>query len=110
MELTKDEAIRLHRELWDWLSKNPDKEKWDWSGWEDYSEIEVRSMQFCFACAYSKGGCDECLLEWPGIDCCDNEGVDGEGIFNIWDGSANNAERIRLAEQIRDLPVREGDI
>ena len=108
MELTKEEAIRLHRELWDWLSKNPKKEKWEWPGWENFDEHWTRRNMFCFACAGSDC-CDACLIDWPGVDCCNAEEDDDKGLFSLWDRCKNNSERTRLAEQIRDLPVRSGD-
>jgi len=34
-ELTIEESVKLHRELWGWLADNPEMSKGDWSGWED---------------------------------------------------------------------------
>lgn len=109
MELTKDEAVRLHRELWDWLSKNPNEDKEDWPGWKDFDEDKVRANIHCFACAFTGNNpCRECLLVWPGMDCCSGEERgDNRGIYSIWGREANFDERTRFAEQIRDLPVRD---
>jgi len=108
MKLTKEKALELHRELWDWLSKNPEKRKSQWPGWVNYDSEWARGNQFCFACAGSPNACEECLLEWPGVDCCnDVEEGDDKGLFMLWDNTSDPVKHTRLAEQIRDLPLRE---
>lgn len=55
---------------------------------------------------------EDCLLEWVGQDCCDVDDCDGKGLFNLWENAGedeNTVDRTRLAEQIRDLPVRESE-
>ena len=73
MKLTKKRAIELHRQLWDWLAKNPGKDKnqwpeWQWNGGE-FMEVEFE----CFLCEYMVEGvlgCDDgCPVEWPGGKC-----------------------------------------
>ena len=111
MELTKDEAVRLHRELWDWLSKNPEAEKESWPGWINFDSNWVEHNMHCFACMCSKN-CSDCLMQWPGLDCCcggeDDKYADEQpGLFVIWlESKGNKEQRTCLAEQIRDLPVR----
>jgi len=73
---TEEEYYSLHQKLWNWLSENPTKEKFNWPEWEDeqysdsdcfYKGIEINSD--CFCCAYSEdhhgGDCYTCLVEWP---------------------------------------------
>lgn len=112
MKLTKDECVNLHRELWDWLSKNPKKDKRDWPGWKNLRYIESH----CFACDYCLYDCPNCLFIWPYDHCISvfeiDEDTDEElgkniGIFALWDESEDSTERTKLAEQIRDLPIRE---
>jgi len=105
LELTKDEAVRLHRELWDWLSKNPENAKEDWPGWRD---MDIYIVNNCFGCAftiypnvYAAIKCKMCLLKWPNNHC--------GYIHTPWERSNNIKERTRLAEQIRDRPIREDD-
>ena len=111
MELTKDEAIRLHRELWDWLSKNPLKRKDQWPGWEGYEIDNPAEFAYCFACWHDgqypiDDTCEKCLLEF-----IPNEFMPGShfyclgGLFEDWQ-NAKRDKRVRIAEQIRDLPVR----
>jgi len=101
----------LHKELWQWLADNPDKEKNEWPRWSsnggDIGYVTAR----CFACNYNSD-CVDCPLVWP--DYPDNEGdicgKDGS-LFDRWlftTGSSEGDKRSRLAEQIRDLPVKEG--
>jgi len=113
MELTKEEAIRLHRELWRWLVENPDKEKENWPGWEQVANSYPQIMEsasiktlHCFAC-YMTQDCDKCLLVWPGLDCSNETEGDGKGLFERWNWTKRIKQRAKLAAQIRDLPVRE---
>jgi hypothetical protein len=92
-----------HKELWNWLAENPYDEKCDWPGWYynggkvDYAESD------CFACESSCNDCEECPLIWPkNINC-----FDMHGLYQRWLLSDDTEERKKLAEQIRDLPVRE---
>ena len=41
-----------HKKIWDWLSKNPDKTKYDWEGWKHNGGQYEVSENFCFACEY----------------------------------------------------------
>ena len=117
MNLTKDEAVRLHRELWGWLSKYPRKTKDQWPGWKKHREI---LGYYCFCCEFTayedaegdmNRDCKACPLVWPITGTCtydfdkNNEDSD-EGLFVLWVDADNRSERKRLAEQIRDLPVR----
>lgn len=110
VELTKDEAARLHRELWGWLAENPSMEKADWPGWDEFDRNQIRLENYCFACMATDGGCNGCLLIWPGGDCCDaKEPNDSDGLFMKWECYDEDLleGRAELARQIRDLPVRE---
>jgi len=121
VKLTKDEAVRLHRELWDWLSKNPGKEKYDWPGWKIYNMV----MHQCFCCEYAKtlvedsgDRCVYCPVVWPKetVDEHGNYeevfcyGNDYSGLAYLWEDKTTPKEMlVTLAEQIRDLPIREDD-
>lgn len=122
MELTTDSAIKLHRALWDWLAKNPGRDKEDWPGWKDFSknypdvaELIHDRYSSCFACYVAKlttvgVDCAVCPFEWPGLDCLDLiKDNDGLGLFSCWDEAASILPSLRseLAAQIRDLPIRE---
>lgn len=114
MKLNKAKAIELHRELWDWLAKNPSADKEDWPGWDDYPQID----SLCFLCVYdkqekgNKRSCSACPVRFnilpdmpPGIvPYCLG------GLFSKWANAASKtseeADRALLAAVIRDLPVR----
>lgn len=101
-----------HKELWDWLSKNPDRDTQDWPRWRKNGG-EYQASWHCFACEYDEEEgdeegdmyqCESCPLEWPqGKLCCNDN-----GIHKQWNRAIYLEERTRLAEMIRDLPVREG--
>ena len=96
-----------HYELWDWLAKNPDKEKWEWEGFKD---IEVVIDRWCFACYFNATLSDLNTLAGatfgnPGCPYCpivDNIGCD-DGLYFYWSNSNDATQRTRLAELIRDL-------
>jgi hypothetical protein len=115
--LTLEKSIEYHRELWNWLAENPASYKEDWPGWEqvikEYPELATRGEivdSHCFACyvvnRFTFGGCSDCVLDWPGEDCCNDNPGDGEGLFFRWDDAKTTETRKKLAMQIRDLPVR----
>lgn len=94
-----------HKELWNWLSENPDKEKADWPGWK-HNGGQYYSRADCFCCDYARPitipGDYYCPL------CTSCNGTIGwclDGLYYQWD-EAEGAERAELARQIRDLPLR----
>ncbi len=90
-----------HRELWDWLSKNPDKEKADWVGWKVNGGAVEEAQAACFACeADSKesGDCKSCPI-------CELDGQCLSGLYYRWCDSTGG-QRSKYAAQIRDLPLR----
>jgi len=108
-----------HIRLWDWLSKNPGHEKFkrNWPEWEERGGSVKHVTSHCFACEYALkhtdygdtvyGGeaiscCDNCPLLWPNGISCINHGLH-EKYCN-----ATKIEKSALAEQIRDLPVKDG--
>lgn len=98
-----------HKELWDWLAKNPDKEKDDWKGWDIHGGKYVLDGNCCFACLYddyTEGRCNDCPLVWAHLSCCSQE----NSLYKKWERFDEDEEETRaeLARQIRDLPVREG--
>lgn len=127
-ELTREDYIKLHRELWDWLSKHPGKSKRDWLGWKEYGLYADNDCFACEACKeyrYKFSGlgaipsgrwesgnrCSECPLVWGDgpDDTCEERFVNGNweaGYFSVWVNIDVDMRRL-YAEIIRDLPVRE---
>lgn len=117
MKLTKEEAIKRHRELWGWLAENPMKEKTDWPGWERYDA----ALNDCFLCEYvlksqkndSNGlsSCDYCPVEFDAIEGY-SKGTIGYclgGLLSRWIQTSESKERSRLAASIRDLPEKKDE-
>lgn len=104
-----------HYELWDWLSKNPDKEKEDWFALDKNKGIKVAND--CFACQFANeiAGC--CCRACPLI--CDETNnksclgglyekyANAKGDYYIRKTSSSRDKIIELAKQIRDLPWSE---
>ena len=103
MKLTKEETIKLHRELWGWLAENPMKHKADWPGFKDIGIVTNR----CFCCEFTLDknrtvDCEKCPLIWPYKRC-------GRSYFGEWDNAKLPEERSRLAALIRDLPEKKDE-
>jgi hypothetical protein len=102
---TKEDYVKAHRLLWDWLAKHPDMEKCHWPGWRGNGGVYKFAVSYCFACEWGgEKGCHGCLLVWPDRGFCN---VYNEDLFLLWSTEANPTKRAALARQIRDLPVRE---
>ncbi len=106
-----------HYELWDWLSKNPDKCKNDWFELDKNRGIRVRCN--CFACQFdleAKGNrtCTRCPIG-SGKAAIEEDCLGGlferyaktEFDYRIRKTSSLRDKVIELAEQIRDLPWSE---
>lgn len=102
MELTREEAIKRHREMWKWLAENPMKKKADWPGWSKAGYAE----NHCFCCEYVKyfstDGCKSCPVVWQDTPACVYE----NSFYRKWQQATAPEERSRLAALIRDLPKR----
>lgn len=107
MNLTFEDTVQRHRELWDWLSKNPNSTKGSWPGWMDAEPV----VADCFFCEYDQNNpgakpCGHCPAEFK-----ENGKPKGftsyclGGLFYKWRNSTDLEERARLAAQIRDIPV-----
>ena len=56
MKLTKEQAIDLSIELWEWMAKSGAEEKSEWPKWAEYGKVQ----DDCFLCEYcGKMGCDK---------------------------------------------------
>lgn len=106
-----------HYELWDWLSKNPDKYKNDWFDLDKNRGIRVRNN--CFACqfdleAVGNKTCTRCPIG-SGKAAIEEDCLGGlferytraEFDYRIRKTSSLRDKVIELAKQIRDLPWSE---
>lgn len=111
-----------HKEMWTWLSENPEMGKDDWPGW---NWSQQRNGYYCFACSYaceheskdqdwyeisSRLRCPQCPLIWPSNleedeNClCTGYG----GLYEIWENSDNLVIKKNFARLIAGLPVKDG--
>lgn len=113
---SKPLVFSLHREMWDWLAKNPSKTKKDWPKWN--SEIQVCKCH-CFLCEFShvRGGCISCPVKWPSTSPSNpcifssslehQTGIIGEdfstGLYYLWDCASDLNTLSKLARQIANL-------
>lgn len=102
-----------HKALWDWLAKNPDKEKREWPGWKKNGGQFANSEFDCYACDYTeknRTGCTKCPLTGWGGDGDSCMGEQGGNLYGqrISCSTTDLKRRSELAEKIRDLPVRPG--
>jgi len=111
MKLTKKRTIELHKELWDWLSKHPNAEKYQWPKWKNFPYIS----HDCFLCAYAReqqlntnsfaSKCYFCIAKdgW-GYDALCNHCEDVYSIFTLWKRSDHFPKLKReFAKLIRDV-------
>ena len=117
-ELTREEAIRRHRTMWNWLADQAE------ATGQLFSKIHVFSalwpdedwrahVSMCWACEIHGGSCrdgTECVLVWPHGRCTPFAG-EGEGyLYSDWSFAhfmGDKKEYIRLAREIANLPERE---
>jgi hypothetical protein len=110
MKLTKKKAIKLFREHWRWLAETGSTIKSNWPG-HDFLKDEIASM--CFLCEYmdqvdgENGGCDGCLIDWPGENCADKHSIgDDKGLFAKWWKAKTEKTRQKYAKIISELPEK----
>jgi hypothetical protein len=116
MPETKQDFIDAHRNLWDWLSENPEMDKEDWPGFDIYDEI----YNECFSCEYGlqkneNNVCGNCFIDWDHTNFCMCDGSFYFDWMNIkrklWNSAESDPldleELSKLAATIRDLPIVE---
>lgn len=94
-----------HKEYWTWLSKNPDKHKHDWPGWDINGGQYNSNYNFCLACLYAKpdeNDCDLCPLIFPTKKCNDENGL----LINYMT-AVSNEEKSKYALEIAELKIKE---
>lgn len=117
-------AIRLHREMWSWLSRQPNKGKMNWPRWKcNGGDVEV-VHQLCFMCVFEmsldaadKDSCVyNCPLSWGNPSakfksgCCYLKTKTRElgcGIYIRWSATNDLNKRRQLAWAIANLPVND---
>lgn len=107
-KLTREEAVKRHRELWNWLADNPliegrlsqkaDHPKWG-KEWPLASEVE----NYCWCCVYdTQSGsrdCRFCPVSWLNETSC-------MYLYPVWEWEESYTIRAAWARQIANLPER----
>jgi len=96
-----------HKALWNWLAKNPDKEKRHWPGWKTIEKVNTGEYSellwmMCFACEECVMDCRKCPCDWgvkPNRYVCENL---KSSSYNQWKWAINFNKRSRLALKIAE--------
>lgn len=94
-----------HKELWDWLSKNPDDGILDWHGWQTGRRYDSFCCEYVGDLGFN-ARCEKCP-----VDCTKQDYIGDDcfnGLFEKFFHAKTKDDRKKYAEQIRDLPVKEG--
>lgn len=115
-ELTREEAIRRHRTMWNWLADQAEAtgELHSKYGaflalWPDEDWVPIAE---CWMCELA-GDCYDgstCALVWPNGRCAPYIGKGNEYLFSDWvfaQCMGDTKEYINLAREIANLPERE---
>lgn len=107
-KLTKEEAIKRHRMMWNWIGDETLRlkqkvYKHSAMGYFHWESIELS----CWCCEYdsqfAKEACTNCPVHWPGgrDRCCE--------LYNRWCHTFDYKKAADLAYQIANLPEKENN-
>lgn len=117
MGMTKEEAIRQHRAMWNWIADQTEKREKKVYKIDYFLENKIIGVVCsCFACEYAdqqttdKYLCDACPIQflqaeeetrYGGPYCCRKGSP-----YAAWDGFEDCWEAAKLAREIANLPER----
>lgn len=111
--LTKEEAIKRHRMMWNWIAYETLKRKrrvYKSEAVKHFGWNPCMMVADCWCCTYdhkdNQLGCKNCPVVWPSEHCMD---CTGGGLFKKWSLTApiDYEKAADLAYQIANLPERE---
>lgn len=110
--LTKEEAIKRHRMLWNYIADESERIGVSISKYEALRALwpdlpPNKPMSDCWACETTAAidDCTSCLIKWPGGDCGSYRNP--HGLYIKWDRACLNRdvkEAVKLAREIANLP------
>ncbi|MFR2774759.1 MAG: hypothetical protein ACLTBR_02895 [Anaerostipes sp.] len=116
-KLTREEAIELHRKMWNWIADETEKTGRFIQKDDYFLATHNIPAHFCYCCEYAIqqnngefiGRCKYCPLDWRNrlneYMCQNNVTVrDHQGLYGRWTFEKDIQERSRLARQIANLP------
>lgn len=107
--ITREEAIRKHRILWNMIANEAEKRKLIVDKQEVFHKYfvgEEKPLNYCFLCEYNRyriNACANCLLERDKEE--SNTGCLG-GLYIEWCNADSWQECARIAREIAKLPER----
>ncbi|MFR2774805.1 MAG: hypothetical protein ACLTBR_03125 [Anaerostipes sp.] len=119
-KLTKQEAIKLHRKMWNWIADETERTGKFCDKYEYFDVMKIprgdcpRALCYCCEYAIQKSGeeyenrCKCCPLYW-GSDCDEYMCLDkkfmgdDKGLFGRWRDTNNIEESANLAREIANL-------
>ena len=110
--MTREEAIKKHRELWHWIANEHIRRKSEIVHKEDNPDVAKEGpMNSCWLCEYSsqfykvcRDICTFCPINWGVKTCMKRRSPYVEWTF---DSSLDYREKAKLADTIAELPEKE---
>lgn len=108
MVLTKEEVIRRHRLMWNWISEETIKQE-RCVGKVEASEhfgwcSDICYNYFCWCCVYAHNDCSKCPVKWTRSSKCSSD------IYKTWQIYCDYNDYLsasEVAKRISELPERE---
>lgn len=123
MELTREQAVAEHRNLWRWIANETRSRKRRVEKYEYFKNFEIPKWEIprnsCYCCEYSfqlyifqfhsLNCCENCPIDWgysaKNNMCCDDT-WNFDGIYFAWCYEEDWQKAADLAERIANLPER----
>ncbi|MFR2774804.1 MAG: hypothetical protein ACLTBR_03120 [Anaerostipes sp.] len=120
-KLTREEAISLHRKMWNWIADEMEKMGKFINKYSYFKAMKIPDCPdyLCYCCEYAiqqnngelRSRCKHCPLDWESkydlFMCSQIEELDdGEGLYERWEECENVKEGVKLARQIANLEER----
>jgi hypothetical protein len=107
-EITREDALRLCAELWDWVAGGANRPKWKWPGWAIYQGY----LNYCPCCEYTKdmSTCAErCPLYhlWPHEENGPHQPCEVSGPYCDWCSTYDPAAAKAIADAARAALAKE---
>ena len=106
--MTREEAIRKHRELWHWIADETRRRKdCDVLKDENPDVAKEEPMNSCWLCEYVRSignRCEDCPINWGSETCIRDGSPYNEWTFSF---SFDYEERAKLADTIAELSEKE---
>ena len=114
MKLSKAEAIRRHRLMWNWIADETIRLKRKVDKLEAFAHFTWNPVRaLCWCCEYGRithNSCSNCIMVWPGSTCVyadhDDENLIPTGLYKLWTYEQDPEKSAALARQIAELPER----